>query len=177
MHRPFSALIPNNPVFAAAAGGAQAAPNPGDLPNWRLEDLYPAPASKEYLDDLAKAEADSLTFEAKWKGKLAEAATKTGDAGLGAAVREFEALEDLMGKIGSYAGLTYFTDTSNPANGKFFGDAQAKLTDLASHLLFFSLELNRIDDAVIDAAFATDPLAAHYRPWLVDLRLDKPYQL
>ncbi|WP_075291288.1 M3 family oligoendopeptidase [Pararhizobium arenae] len=177
MYRPFAALIPNTPVFTAAAGGAQAKADLGDLPNWRLEDLYPAPTSKEYLDDLAKAEADTLTFEAKWKGKLADAATKTGDAGLGAAIREFEALEDLMGKIGSYAGLTYFSDTTNPANGKFYGDAQAKLTDLASHLLFFALELNRIDDAVIDAAFATDPLAAHYRPWLIDLRLDKPYQL
>ena len=57
-----------------------------------------------------------------------------------------------MGRIGSFAGLTYFSDTSNPANGKLYGDAQSKLTDMAGHLLFFSLEMNRIDDAVIDAA-------------------------
>ena len=41
----------------------------------------------------------------------------------------------------------------------------------------FALELNRIDDAVIDRALETDTLAAHYKPWLVDLRMDKPYQL
>ena len=81
-----------------------------------------------------------------------DAAALTGDEGIGAAVREYEALEDLMGRIGSFAGLTYFSDTSNPANGKLYGDAQAKLTDMASHLLFFALELNRIDDAVIDSA-------------------------
>ena len=56
-----------------------------------------------------------------------------------------------MGRLGSFAGLTYFSDTSNPANGKLYGDVQAKLTDYSGRLLFFALELNRIDDAAIDA--------------------------
>src|SRR5690606_25680313 len=126
---------------------------------------------------MKKAEADSLAFEAKWKGKLDAAAGKSGDDGIGAAVREFEALEDLMGRIISFAGLTYFTNTTDPANGKFYGDAQSKLTDLGAHLLFFSLELNRIADERIEAALTHDALAAHYRPWIEDLRKDKPYQL
>ncbi|WP_426229709.1 M3 family oligoendopeptidase [Pararhizobium sp. DWP3-4] len=163
-------------VLAASAGSAHSA-ELGELPSWKLEDLYPSANSPEYLGDLEKADTLSKAFEAKWKGKLANAATLAGDQGIGAAVREYEVLEDLMGKIGSFAGLTYFSDTSNPANGKLYGDAQAKLTNMASHLLFFALELNRIDDAVIDAALENDTLAAHYKPWLVDLRMDKPYQL
>ena len=127
-------------ALSASSGGAQAA-ELGDLPSWKLEDLYPSASSTEYLGDLEKADTLSKAFEAKWKGKLANAATLAGDDGLGAAVREYEILEDLMGKIGSFAGLTYFSDTSNPANGKLYGDAQAKLTDMASHLLFFALEL------------------------------------
>src|SRR5690606_34508828 len=106
-------------------------------------------------------------FEEKWKGKLAEAAASAGAGGLGEAQREYETLEDLLGKLGSFAGLTYFSDTSDPANGKFYGDVQAKLTDIASHLLFFALELNRIDDAVVDACMDRDPVAGHYRPWIV----------
>jgi oligoendopeptidase F len=149
----------------------------GDLPSWRLEDLYLSPSSEAFRSDMAKAEADAIAFENKWKGKLADAAQKTGNGGIGAAVKEFEALEDLMGRIASFAGLTYFSDTSNPANGKLYGDTQSKLTDISAHLLFFSLELNRIDDEVIDAALATDSLAAHYKPWILDLRKDKPYQL
>ncbi|TCQ07773.1 oligoendopeptidase F [Rhizobium sp. PP-F2F-G36] len=149
----------------------------GDLPTWKLEDLYPAPNSQAFRDDMEKAGAECLAFEAKWKARLTDAAAKTGDEGLGKAVQEFEALEDLMGRIGSYAGLTYYTDTSDPEIGKFFGDVQAKLTDDASHLLFFALEMNRIDDAVLEAALAADALAAHYRPWILDLRMDKPYQL
>ena len=163
-------------AHATATGAAEAAPL-GDLPSWKLEDLYPSATSPEYLGDLAKAEAAAKAFEEKWKGKLAAAATLSGDEGIGAAVREYEALEDLMGKIGSFAGLTYFSDTTNPANGKLYGDAQSKLTDMASHLLFLSLEMNRIDDAVIDAALESDALAGHYKPWIVDLRMDKPYQL
>ncbi|HTO34040.1 MAG TPA: M3 family oligoendopeptidase [Pararhizobium sp.] len=176
MHH-LASLQPFSRIVRAASSAAADKAGLGDLPSWKLEDLYPSATSPEYLEDLAKAEALALTFEGKWKGTLAQAATRSGDDGIGAAVKEFEALEDLMGKIGSFAGLTYFSDTSNPANGKLYGDAQAKLTDMASHLLFFSLELNRIDDAIIDAALANDPVAAHYKPWIVDLRLDKPYQL
>ncbi|WP_312366780.1 M3 family oligoendopeptidase [Ensifer sp.] len=171
-------FAPEKTVVRAAAGpAAGAAAALGDLPSWRLEDLYPSANSEEFRSDMKKAEADAVAFETRWKGKLADAATKSGNDGIGAAVKEFEALEDVMGRIASFAGLTYFSDTSKPENGKLYGDVQSKLTDMSAHLLFFSLELNRIDDGVIDAALANDSLAAHYRPWLLDLRKDKPYQL
>ena len=65
----------------------------------------------------------------------------------------------------------------NPRRGKFYdGDAQEKITTASSDLLFFVLELNRIDDAVLDAAMEKEPLA-HYAPWLVDIRKEKPHQL
>ena len=51
------------------------------------------------------------------------------------------------------------------------------MTDTSAHLLFFALELNRIDDAVIEDSLSRDPRAAHYTPWIHDLRLDRPYQL
>ncbi len=167
------------PAFSAdgAANAATASTALGNLPIWKLSDLYPSADSPEYKAALEKAQEGAKAFEAKWKGKLQAAAELTGEKGLGAALKEYEALDDLLGRIGSFAGLTYFSDTSNPANGKIYGDAQSKLTDLSAHLLFFALELNRIDDAVIDAAIANDALTAHYKPWLVDLRKDKPHQL
>ncbi len=167
------------PAFSAdgAANAATASTALGNLPTWKLSDLYPSADSPEYKAALEKAQEGAKAFEAKWKGKLQAAAELTGEKGLGAALKEYEALDDLLGRIGSFAGLTYFSDTSNPANGKIYGDAQSKLTDLSAHLLFFALELNRIDDAVIDAAIANDALTAHYKPWLVDLRKDKPHQL
>jgi oligoendopeptidase F len=148
-----------------------------DLPIWKLADLYPSATAPTFVADMEKAASASVAFSEKWKGKLGTAAMSTGETGVGAALREYEALDDLMGRIASFAGLTYFSDTSNPANGKLYGDVQAKLTEYSSHLLFFALELNRLDDVLIDACMQNDPLAGHYRPWLVDLRQDKPYQL
>jgi oligoendopeptidase F len=149
----------------------------GDLPAWRLQDLYPSATSTAFVSDMDKAGKAAISFEEKWKGSLADAATKTGHEGIGAALKDYEALDDIMGRIGSFAGLTYFSNTTDPANGKLYGDVQAKLTDYAAHLLFFPLELNRIDNAVMDNCMEHDAVAGHYRPWIVDLRKDKPYQL
>ncbi|MFS2176469.1 M3 family oligoendopeptidase [Rhizobium pisi] len=164
-------------LLSAAVPAGAADPALGDLPVWKLQDLYPSATSTAFVADMEKAGKAATAFEEKWKGRLAEAATKTGDDGIGAALKEYEALDDLMGRLGSFAGLTYFSDTTNPANGKLYGDVQTKITEYSGHLLFFALELNRVDDAVMDACMANDPAAGHYRPWLVDLRKDKPYQL
>ena len=59
---------------------------------------------------------------------------------------------------------------------KFYGDMQERITAASLHLLFFTLELNRLDDAALDAAMA-DPALGHYRPWIEDVRKEKPYQL
>jgi oligoendopeptidase F len=81
-----------------------------------------------------------------------------------------------MGRIMSYASLLYAGDTSDTARAKFFGDAQEKVTELAGELLFFELELNRLDDQLLEAAMHDSPLA-HYRPWLDDIRKERPHQL
>ena len=59
---------------------------------------------------------------------------------------------------------------------KFYGDVSERLTAASVHLLFFTLELNRLDDAVLQRAMQT-PSLGHYRPWLEDIRKDKPHEL
>jgi oligoendopeptidase F len=155
------------------AAGAEA----GALPEWNLDDLYPGMDSPQLKADLAKSETESVSFETRFKGKLGELAARL-DAGrkLAEAVIAFEKLEELLGRIISYAGLIHAGDTSDPVRSKFFGDVQEKITAASAHLLFFPLELNRIDDAVIEKAMA-DPALGHYRPWIEDVRKEKPYQL
>ena len=91
-------------------------------------------------------------------------------------MRRYEAIDDLMGRLSSFAGLIHAGNTLDPARTKFYGDIQERLTAASIHLLFFTLELNRIDDAVLDKAMA-DPALGHYRPWLEDVRRYRPYQL
>lgn len=148
-----------------------------DLPEWNLGDLYPAMDSTQLTQDLAKAESDSISFESQFKGKLSEIAEgPQGGVELAKAVKAFEALEELLGRIISYAGLLHAGDTVDPIRSKFFGDIQEKITAASAHLLFFPLELNLIDDNALENAMG-EPELGHYRPWLEDLRKEKPYQL
>ena len=149
----------------------------GPLPEWNLADLYPAMDSPAYAGDLERAAKDCAAFAHKWRGQLADiAAGPDASAKLFAAIQDYEAIEDLLGRIMSYAGLVYSGDTTNPAHAKFYGDAQEKITNASSELLFFTLELNRIEDSLLEKAVNTAPLS-HYRPWLEDVRREKPYQL
>src|SRR6202790_4698424 len=150
---------------------------PAKLPEWNLADLYSGIAASEVTRDLEKMDAECVAFETDYKGKLAEQTAKQdGGKWLAGAIKRYEAIEDLAGRLGSYAGLVHAGDSVDAAISKFYGDFSERLTNASVHLLFFALELNRIDDAVIERAMQT-PELAHYRPWIEDLRKDKPYQL
>ena len=173
----FSYLGFANRCSWAPQTGQAAVPDLGNLPEWNLADLYPGPDSAELKADIEKAMREAASFEERWKGKLAGELAKADGGAFAQSIREFEALNELMGRIGSYAGLYYYGDTTDPQRMKLFGDVQQKLTDASSHLIFYSLEINRIDGTVLEQAMNANADIAHYRPWLTDLRLDKPYEL
>ena len=145
----------------------------GSLPEWNLADLYSGLDAPELAADLARADADARAFETKHKGALAGLAAS---GGLIDAIKEYEALDDLTGRIASYASLVYSENTADPKGAKFYGDVQEKLTDVWSHLLFFTLELNRLDDGLLEEAMS-EPRLAHYRPFIEDVRKERPHQL
>jgi len=161
----------------SAAARSKAAEALGILPEWDLATLYKGMDDPAVADDLYRAETEALAFDAAYKGRLDTMARGVSAAAdLAEAVIRFEKLEDLLGRLASYAGLVYAGDTTDPARVKFYGDIQEKITAISSHLLFFTLELNRIDDTLIDQA-VTGAALARYRPWLEDIRKDKPFQL
>ena len=146
-----------------------------DLPEWNLKDLYPGLDSPEVKRDLELADGECAAFEQDFKGRLAALAAGEGGA-LAKAVARYEAIDDRLGRLMSYASLMYAGNTTDPARAKFYGDIQERITAASLHLLFFTLELNRIDDAQLEAAMR-DPALGHYRPWIEDVRKEKPYQL
>jgi oligoendopeptidase F len=172
-------MIPSkiNAPPRAKSAARTAAKTLGKLPEWNLADLYPALDASEVKRDLERGEADCVAFEQAYKGKLAAlAAGPGGGAALAAAVKRYEAIDDLLGRLISYAGLVHSADTTDPARTKFYGDVQDRVTAASTHTLFFTLELNRIDDDVLERAMQ-DPALGHYRPWIEDVRKEKPYQL
>ncbi len=168
----------NKPSGAKPAGKSKPAAKTGaKLPEWNLADLYPSIDAPEVTRDLDRLSEECTAFEQAYKGKLADETAKTeGGLWLAAAIRRFEAIDDLAGRLVSFAGLVHAGNTVDPAISKFYGDVSERITAASVHLLFFSLELNRIDDAVMERALAA-PELAHYRPWIEDSRKDKPYQL
>jgi oligoendopeptidase F len=170
--------MPPRSAKAPAKSAARPRPSKAEpLPVWNLADLYPALDAPEVKRDLDRADAECVAFEEAYKGHLATLAQGR-DAGrvLAEAVKRYEAIDDLIGRLGSFAGLVHAENTSDPVRGKFYGDMHERITAASLHLLFFTLELNRIDDAVLETAMA-DPALGHYRPWLEDIRKEKPYQL
>jgi oligoendopeptidase F len=160
-----------------AALSPSPAPDLGALPEWRLQDLYEGMDSDSFGADLGRAEREAKLFAEAYRGKLTQLLGQH-DAGetLAVAVKAYESLQDLTGRIMAYASLLYASDTSNPAIAKFYGDAQERVTALAGDVLFFELELNRLDDGKLNAAMAA-PALGYYRPWLEDIRKEKPHQL
>ncbi|MGI9372438.1 MAG: M3 family oligoendopeptidase [Hyphomicrobiales bacterium] len=147
----------------------------GALPEWNLDDLYSAPDAPEIAKDYARAEKLAADFATNYQGKLAELA-ESGGSGLAQAIKEFEDIQDLLGRIASYATLLYTGNTTDPVRAKFYGDMQETITRISTDLLFFSLELNRVHDDVLDKAMVDESLA-YYQPWLMDLRKERPFQL
>ena len=163
-----------NTADEAGSSAGEGAVELGIMPEWNLDDLYPGAQSKELLEDLATSKQEAETIASEFQGKLTEAA-KDKDQLFNVVVR-FEALQDRLGRIASFAGLLYAADTSDPERSKFYGDIQEKLTNITSCILFLSLEINNIPDDILEAALGHEGLA-RYRPWFEDLRKEKPYQL
>lgn len=144
----------------------------GTLPEWDLGDLYPGADSAELARDLAAAAESAQAFETRYAAKLADL---DGDR-LGAAIAEFEAIEETLGRIMSYASLTHAGAMDDPEAGRFYQTMQERVTDISARVLFFTLELNDVDDEALAKAM-TAPPAARYAPWVRDQRAFRPYQL
>jgi oligoendopeptidase F len=144
----------------------------GPLPEWDLGDLYPGRDSPELARDLTALAADAKAFRTRHEGRLADLS----GGELGAAVAEYEKLQEIAGRIISYAELTRAGNFADPEIARFFQTTHERINAISTDLLFFALELNRIEDAALDAKLA-DRALAHYRPWLRDVRAMRPYQL
>lgn len=144
----------------------------GTLPAWDLGDLYPDSESPAVTRDFVDAERQARAFASDYAGKLAD---MSGGA-LAEAIGRYEQIEQTLGRLASYAQLLFAEDSSRAENGRFYQTVSERVTAISSHMIFFTLELNRLEDAVLEAKLK-DPALAHWQPWLRDLRVFRPHQL
>ncbi|WP_417789761.1 M3 family oligoendopeptidase [Terasakiella pusilla] len=143
-----------------------------NLPTWDLTHLYSAPDGEDLKADLQKGRAMAESFAATYQGKLAELDGKT----FAQSLKDFEALEDVLGRIVSYAQLLYAGDNTDGKIAQFYQNMQEEITNLSSLILFYTLEINKLDDDVLENLLK-DEAAGAYRSWIMDVRVHRPYQL
>jgi len=143
----------------------------GTLPAWKLEDLYPGPNSPAIEADFAALDKRIGAFESH-RGKVAQLSS----ADFGAAIAEYEAISEIAGKLGSYAQLFQSEKVDDPERGRFYQNISERLTTLSGRLLFFTLEINRLDDDVLSQKMS-DARARYYQPWVRDLRVSREHEL
>ena len=138
---------------------------PHALPRWDLTDLYAGPEDKKLKADLAKAVKLAAAFQKTYLGKIAKASAPR----LAAAAEEFESLQDLMGKLGSYSYLYYCLSVTDPACGQFLQSVTEALNNAGTYLVFFTLEICEITPAAYKTLLKNKKVA-HYKPWLDSVR-------
>ncbi len=160
-----------SPVYAPEGSPARARRE--KLPEWDLTDLFSSPDSPELTKTIALSRKNSKAFETRYQGTLADL-----DGGaLAAAISEYEAIDEALSRVMSYAGLLYAGDMMDPENGKFMQSMQETVTEISSYLLFFALEINRIEDARLDIQLGESEALRRYAPWLRDTRSYREHQL
>jgi len=145
----------------------------GNLPEWDLSDLYSSQDAPELARDLKWLDGECAAFAKDYEGKLAQLDAQ---AMLDCLLRN-ERINAVAGRIMSFAGLRYYQLTIDDDRTKFMSDMQENITNFTTPLVFFTLELNRIDDAALQRLLDSNSALARYRPVFDRVRALKPYQL
>ena len=141
------------------------------LPTWDLADLYPAPQSSALRADIATIEAKVVEFQREFKGQVATLGDRLEEA-----IAAFEQIHEAMGKVASYAQLLRSEDLNDPQVAKFAQDIRERLNTISVDLLFFTLEINRIDEALMTELLESG-VAGRYRPWVENVRVYREHEL
>ena len=130
------------PTAVRDANASSGSENLGDLPEWDLSDLYTSPDAPELEADLAFLEKECSAFASDYEGKLADLSAD----GMLTCIERNEKISQVSGRIMSYAGLRYYQMTVDAERAQFMANCQEQLTDFSTPLVFFTLELNRLED-------------------------------
>ncbi len=145
----------------------------GDLPEWNLDDLYTGVDAPELSRDLDWLETECAAFAADYENKLGDL-----DAdGFLTCIQRNEKINQVAGRIMSFSGLRYYQQTTDADRAKFMADLQEKITNFTTPLVFFTLEINRLDDDHLDGLLTQHADLARYKPIFDRIRAMKPYQL
>ena len=148
------------------------------LPEWRLDDLYADREDPRIAADLALAEGKAAELKTM-EGQLvaARAEPKVLGERIDQGVRLYEEGTNALWRVGAFASLASSIARDDPAWAKFEADFRARAAQIGAESLFFTLEINALEDAELEAALTAHVGAARWSPWLRRVRLSRPHEL
>jgi oligoendopeptidase F len=154
------------------------------LPSWDLKDIYTGtqdPKIQEDLKDLTDLVTDFVNTYGPGSTLKNEKIEKNPLGNLLVALlgslEAYERIETLMGKVMGFAFLNSATQLQNTEAQQFLQSMQEKITEFASQLVFYKLELGKIEEAVLEEKYKNNPKLASYRHWFNGLRAQAKHHL
>jgi oligoendopeptidase F len=147
-------------------------------PCWSLDDLYSGPDDPRIAADLdaaRRANAELVGLKGQFLAARAQPARLGALIARGAGL--YEEATNALWSVGAYAGLAASVSRDDPKWALFEADVRAKSAAIGAEVVFFTLELNALEDPELEAALAVEPAAARWRPWLRRVRLSRPHEL
>ncbi|MCS6778746.1 MAG: M3 family oligoendopeptidase [Geminicoccaceae bacterium] len=144
-----------------------------EAPRWDLSDLFAGPDDPRAQALLDEAAAEAAHLEETFKGRLAAISGEE----LAQLIAAYERLEEKLGRVNSYASLLFAAHRDDVEIGRFYQNVEERVNAIETRLLFVTLELNKLEDAELEAKIAASPALARYRPWIRNVRAFRPHQL
>lgn len=142
------------------------------LPSWHLKDLY-TENSPKLQSDLKRLSNQVASFNTQFKGQIIKLNPKK----LYQVIKSYEEISALASKIRSFAFLNYVTDVNDHKRKALLQSIDENINQITEQLIFFQLELNKIDEKKLTKAFLQNQDLADYKPWLKKVRVWKKYEL
>ena len=136
-------------------------------PQWNLKEFYDSYKSEKINIDIEKIRSSTIKFNKKYKNTLKNLSNKK----IIQSIKEFEIIEEKIGKLKSYIYLIYCTNQLDTEIVAFYQKVNEQLTNIDSNLLFFCLELNSLNEKKINLLEGN-----RFFVWLKNLRKFKNYQ-
>ena len=142
------------------------------LPVWDLSEIYKDIKDPKIKTDLKKIKKSSDNFLNKWKGKIKD--LNSSDFLL--CIETYQEICENIHRVGTHSNLIFATNMENPEVSRYNSSVSDEFTEIFSSLIFFTLELSKVDDKTINA-WMSDNKSNKWKPYLTVLRKRNPYLL
>jgi len=139
-----------------------------NLPTWDLSDLYASADDPRLETDMDAVRTQARTFETQFRNTIARSDLDAGH--LRQAQDVYEALLRAQYRPQAYAMLLFATNTQDPERGALLQKTREFGSAIATHLVFFDLEIGQIPAETYDALIDSEILEP-YRHYLDHQRL------